>query len=381
MIGVDLTFILDREIKEKRFVSSFSIFVADILDAFKQKGLQDKFCLIVFEWHEEYIRQRFSGFSVCPVKWKPSEWMCVLSKGKYRGRKFVRWFNTYKFSKCACIWFPYALPRHVMFYNRSTICTVHDLMIYHNEKGNIKRKKEFEKMISASSRIVAVSEHTRRDILESFDYDGSKAYVIPNSIHLQMSECERPSQIQRKFILDINGFGPHKNALTLLKAFALIADKIDVDLVCCGGWRDDNYWGILEGFVREQKLEERIHLYFAIPEAQRNWLLKNATLFVTPSTNEGFGRTPVEAAICGVSVISTKAASLYEVTKGLLHYYNDPYDEEELAERMLECITVPDSVEKREEVARILSKEYMPESCAMKYWQILKEFEVTSSKL
>ena len=108
MIGVDLTFILDREIEEKRFVSSFSIFVADILDAFKQKGLQDKFCLIVFEWHEEFIRQRFSGFSVCPVKWKPSEWMCVLSKGKYRGRKFVRWFNTYKFSKCACIWFPYA---------------------------------------------------------------------------------------------------------------------------------------------------------------------------------------------------------------------------------------------------------------------------------
>ena len=71
-------------------------------------------------------------------------------------------------------------------------------------------------------------------------------------------------------------------------------------------------------------------MLFRVTDEERNWLLTNAALFVTPSLFEGFGRTPVEAAICRIPVISTKETSLFEATQGLCSYVENPTDEKEL---------------------------------------------------
>lgn len=44
-------------------------------------------------------------------------------------------------------------------------------------------------------------------------------------------------------------------------------------------------------------------------------LYSNASLFVSPSLMEGFGFTPIEAAIHCVPVVCTKETALYETTK------------------------------------------------------------------
>ena len=147
--------------------------------------------------------------------------------------------------------------------------------------------------------------------------------------------------ITGKYILDINSYTERKNNITLLKAFYLIKDKTDLNLIFCGGQKDEKIFNELQDFVHANNLEKRVNFYFSIPEEEKNWLMLNATLFVNPSTFEGFGRTPVDAAICNIPVISSKATSLYEATQGLVNYYENPIDEIELSQKILYVLNNP----------------------------------------
>lgn len=148
--------------------------------------------------------------------------------------------------------------------------------------------------------------------------------------------------------------------MTLLKAFNLIKDKIDEDLVFCGGYKDETIFAEMQEFIAKNGLRERVKMLFRVSDEERNWLLTNARLFVTPSLFEGFGRTPVEAAICKIPVISTKETSLFEATMGLCNYVENAKDEKELSFLMYEKLANRDTDEKLEQIANTLSENYEP---------------------
>ncbi len=88
---------------------------------------------------------------------------------------------------------------------------------------------------------------------------------------------------------------------------------------------------------------------------------------------EGFGRTPVEAAICKVPVISTKETSLLEATMNEVFYYQNGTDEEELAKKIVEVINDKPSKEMLEKIANKLEKEYSEENIAKKYIKLIEK--------
>ena len=108
-------------------------------------------------------------------------------------------------------------------------------------------------------------------------------------------------------------------------------------------------------------------MLYKISEAKKTWLLKNAALFVTPSLYEGFGRTPIEAAVCKVPVISTKETSLYETTMGLVSYYDNATDENELADTILTVIRNSPSQTTLSSIANTFKTTYAVKNCAQKY--------------
>jgi len=123
----------------------------------------------------------------------------------------------------------------------------------------------------------------------------------------------------------------------------------------------------MKTFISQNNLTGRVQLLFRVTDEERNWLLTHAALFVTPSLFEGFGRTPVEAAICNIPVISTKETSLYEATMGLCNYVENSTDENELADLIEKKLNQPDSKDKLAEIADTLKENYKPENLAKEY--------------
>lgn len=91
-------------------------------------------------------------------------------------------------------------------------------------------------------------------------------------------------------------------------------------------------------FIKEHGFENRVHVLFGISDEELRYLYENADLFVTTSTHEGFGYTPIEAAIYKCPVISTRCEALSDTTQGKFTYLDSPFDDDKLSTLMLEII-------------------------------------------
>ena len=376
-IAIDTTSFGHDEVKNKNLINSTSIFTADLLDGFVKLGLTENFTLIVSENHEEFFAERFPQFKRVVLKWLPLSLAYKFSKGKIKGSKYIKKFGIYRKivekQNFDLIWFPFGGDYSSVKTSIYGVHTIHDLWGFHSGLNNYKGYKHITN--TELNQVVTISDYTRQDFKKIFNYE-KEIFVIPNSVNFELGETKEINKLKnKKYILDINAYIIKKNPITLLKAFNLIKDKIDYDLVFCGGYKEDNIFNELTDYIKTNSLSERVYIFYRIPLAEKNWLLSHASLFVTPSLFEGFGRTPVEAALCKIPVISTKETSLYEATMGLANYVENSKDENKLANLIIAKIMNPDSKEKLEQICNTLRNEYSSENCAMKYWKIFKELE------
>jgi glycosyltransferase involved in cell wall biosynthesis len=128
-----------------------------------------------------------------------------------------------------------------------------------------------------------------------------------------------------KFILYVGNFNPHKNVGTLVEAFSLIEDKLDLKLVLAGG-----------GGRKAQRISEtdKIKILENIDENILRWLYKNSIFFVFPSLDEGQGIPPLEACCFGKAVIVSDIP-VFRETLGRCAIFFDPKSPKDLAEKIL----------------------------------------------
>lgn len=373
MILVDTTFFAHTEAKNKKLTYSTSIFTADLLDAFAALGMSDKFCLIVNFNHLDFFKERFPSYKIISAHWWPVTLLYKLTKGRKTANRLIKKSGAFRRiaekSGADAIWFPYAMNETFVRTKLKTFATIHDIYRIHN--GTKKESEIFRRFINDESvSLISISNYTKNDIVKT---TGCKKNipVIPNSIVFDVSKQQTiPELTSKKYILDLNAYVSKKNPMTLLKAYCMIKDRTDLELVFCGGYKEESIWNEMHQYIETNSLSNRVKMLFRVTDEERNWLLTNAALFVTPSLFEGFGRTPVEAAICKIPVISTKETSLFEATQGLCSYVENPTDEKELAALLLEKINTPDSAEKLTQISEKLSETYKAENCAEKYAQI-----------
>ena len=264
------------------------------------------------------------------------------------------------------IWFPYCVDYTFVKTKLPSLCTIHDIYPVHRNG-----KAGWSFITDKNCILTSVSDYTKNDIIKTFNLEQSRAAQItkiPNSIVFDVSKQQEITELAgKKYILDLNAYIEKKNPLTLLKAFVLINDKTDATLIFCGGYKDEVFFAEMHEFITQNNLNSRVKTFFRVSDEERNWLLTHASLFVTPSLFEGFGRTPVEAAICKIPVISTKETSLFEATMGLCNYVENAKDEKELASLMLKKLINPDSNKKLSEIAQKLQSNDEPENLVPKY--------------
>jgi glycosyltransferase involved in cell wall biosynthesis len=206
------------------------------------------------------------------------------------------------------------------------ILTVHDLSFmrvpqYAEPALCAYLSRAVPRSVSRADHVLAVSQSTRRDLLELLAAAPDKITVVPNGVgedFRRVTDREQLAGVQQRyglpprFILGLSTLEPRKNFAGLIRAFARLgAGGYGGDLVIAGGrgWLYEPIFAEVE----RQKLSGRVHFPGFVVNADLPALYTLADLFAFPSFYEGFGLPVLEALACGTPVICADNSSLPEV--------------------------------------------------------------------
>lgn len=256
-----------------------------------------------------------------------------------------------------------------------TIAVIHDVQPFKINFGfkNTVYKYLYKHILNDICQVIAISEFSKGDLNRLFPSSKGKTHVIYNSVVCGEKQKVSSKLFDVPFVLNVNAMVDYKNQLTIIKAFALIKDRIPHNLLFKA--KKTNYWvDTLVPIIKEMNLENRVFLIDEkYDESQLNWLYSKADLFVNASTMEGFGFTPIEAAMNETKVLTSKVTALEETTLGKLNYTNDPYDVEELAEKMLRLLSEKREGNKLKSIACTFKEMYSSERQARAYVEIFNK--------
>lgn len=244
------------------------------------------------------------------------------------------------------------------------IVTIHDLIfLRHPEYYKFFDRKiyewKFRKTLKETEYIIAISECTKRDILEFGDFDPDKIFVIYQScnprfgqeIHEQeMQDVINRYKLPSRFILCVGTIEERKNLMLAAKALKLIPE--DIHLVAVG--RQTKYAKKVISEANRLGVSNRLHLLSGVTDNELNAIYKKAEVFVYPSRYEGFGIPIIEAIFSGLPVVACSGSCLEEAGGPDCLYVN-PDDVEGMADAVMHMINNED--DRNERILR--SQEYV----------------------
>ncbi len=192
--------------------------------------------------------------------------------------------------------------------------------------------------VQRSSRILTVSEASKRDILKFFDVPAEKIEVVYNAIDERFSVEPREEDVVRvreryqldgRFLLYVGNVMPHKNLERLIEAFARLRKEGNEDLRLLIIGDEISKLPSLRRAVHRHKLQKHVRFLGFLPDEMLVVLYRLAAVFVFPSLYEGFGLPPLEAMASGTPVVTSNVSSLPEVV-GDAALLVDPYDPESI---------------------------------------------------
>lgn len=149
------------------------------------------------------------------------------------------------------------------------------------------------------------------------------------------------------FILHVATLEPRKNLPRLIEAFQMLKARVksDIRLIIVGnlGWKYEPILAQMRPFAERGEL---IHLE-SVPHNELRVLYSQATVFVFPSLEEGFGLPPMEAILCGTPVAVSDIRHHRWVMGDAAVYFN-PYSIESIAEALRKVLEA--SHEERKEM-------------------------------
>ena len=190
-------------------------------------------------------------------------------------------------------------------------------------------------LVEKASKIIAISQSTKNDLIDLFDVEPSKIEVVYLGNSMPINTHELGSiDVPKKYLLFVGSRGAYKNFKKFIVSISQILNKDkNLFVICAGG-----------GKFNTQELESFLSLNIANQVKQYNLdddmlanLYKNAELFVFPSLYEGFGIPVLEAFACKCSLVCSKTSSLPEVAGDAACYF-DPYSEESIKNTVEEVL-------------------------------------------
>lgn len=160
-----------------------------------------------------------------------------------------------------------------------------------------------------AERVIAVSSFTAGRLQAIYKTPAARIRVVHHGAPKATSLLAKPSP--RPYVLCVSSFESNKNQPVLVQAFARISTKWSGRLVLAG--RPGTALDSIVRMVSELGLRKRIDLVVGRSDSEISALYAGASLFVFPSTYEGFGLPLIEAMAAGLPIISSDSSSCGEV--------------------------------------------------------------------
>lgn len=224
------------------------------------------------------------------------------------------------------------------FYRGKFVVTIHDLILlrFPTKKattlGPIKYKiKELgylaviNKAITKSEKIIAVSDFTKKDIVDYFRINEKKVVVTYEGVDMprigeNTARVLESYIITKPYLLYVGNVYPHKNIESLLLAMKKLSSSslLKLVIVC----KKDYFLERAINYSYRIGVADKVVFAGYVPDRDLNAIYENAEAYVFPSFYEGFGLPPLEAMAHGLPVLSSNATSMPEILKDAAIYFN-----------------------------------------------------------
>ncbi|MFA5295890.1 MAG: glycosyltransferase family 1 protein [Methanoregulaceae archaeon] len=199
-------------------------------------------------------------------------------------------------------------------------------------------------LMDNAAKIIAISQSTKNDILQLYNYDESEIEVVHLGIKITKPRSEFLN-VPYKYLLFVGNRGGYKNFDRTIRAIApVLQERQDLSLICAGSGNFNQL---------ERDLFEKLNIFkqishCPITDSSLPMLYRNALCFIFPSLYEGFGIPILEAFSNNCPVILSNTSSFPEVAEDAAEYF-DPFSEVSIRTSVTKIL---DDVELRERIIR-----------------------------
>jgi len=208
---------------------------------------------------------------------------------------------------------------------RPLVVTVYDLTFLRYPERLSRARRAYLQALTPLScrqarRVLAISESTKRDLVELLGLPEDKIIVTPLGYDeaamrpqdaASVAAFRQAKGLPERFWLFIGTIEPRKNLPFLLDAYARLKPDERLPLLLGGG----GGWGVqaVQEAIARHRLQADVRLLGFLPAEELPLWYASAEAFLYPSVFEGFGLPVLEALACGTPTLTTNVSSLPEV--------------------------------------------------------------------
>ncbi|MBI2021369.1 glycosyltransferase family 4 protein [Candidatus Daviesbacteria bacterium] len=266
-----------------------------------------------------------------------------------------------------------------------TIMTVHDLGAeylpsMHQLKQNLYLGFITNFQLKTATRLIAVSESTKADLVEKGGVKDRKIQVIYEGVDRDFFKLVKSDRLRnslksfsienKKYFLFVGTIQPRKNLERIIKAFSAftqISDDYKLVLVGAKGWKADQIYKL----PKELGIEDRVKFLGRVSNKYLPSLYSGALALVYLSLYEGFGLPILEAMSSNCPVITSNISSMPEVA-GEAAILVNPADIEEITTAMSKIASDDRLRDNLIHKGQVQAKKFSWDICAKKTLQLFK---------
>ena len=238
---------------------------------------------------------------------------------------------------------PHRIPASI-----KTVVTMHDLIAWRYPEyfshvdAKIHQRKQLHSCRIADV-VVAVSEQTKRDLIDIMHVPEEKIRVIYQSCDAQFWQPIQQDDLEyvretyclpQRYIIAVGTIEERKNQIALVEALKKLPSDVQLVLV---GHPHGNYIEKLRSVLRDEEMVHRVMILDHADFEDFPALYANAVCSAYVSHFEGFGIPILESMCCDTPVLTSNTSSMPEVG-GDAVLYADPNNVDQIAQQLLRLL-------------------------------------------